>query len=530
MDKVTLPLIVYLMVPAVGLCGAVKAKPNSSSAVGTGFVTRSGPTLYLNNHVFRFAGANIDWLGLVSDTWKDTYYPSAYEVDDAFATIQEMGGTVVRSQTLGIGVNCDKCIEPSLGRFNQEALRHIDYAIKSAGEHGIKLVIPLSETALVCTGEEPVFPLFYSGNMCNFVRWRDSTNIRDFIANPTIIKDFERYIDVVLNHVNTYTGVAYKDDPTILGWENCNGCGTFITRGGSQSDMKSLASWVQEIGQHIKQVDEQHLYEDGSSLFTNDPEVARAASVDIISEEIYPFWDRVMGISQGTSPHTTTPSDVANLAAKVVADGKVFIVREFGWDVNNWKTPEELQKLLDEFLKDSNISGEIFWCLRGHSTDHGYMPVPNPAPASYTKPVPDIDSGDWWAFYYPGKATRWNTLNDMRVRGQMLRTHMYAMNSASPAPRHVIPRAPAITHLDEGSIEWRGSAGADTYSIQRGPKKDGPWTTLCDRCATDVEGSWNDPSPETTSRWYRVIPYSLDGVPGTPSQAQRHLESYVRDR
>ena len=219
-----------------------------------------------------------------------------------------MSGTVVRSQTLGIGLGCDKCIEPSLGRFNQEALRHIDYAIKSAGEHGIKLLIPLSETALVCTGEEPIFPLFYSGDMCRFVRWRDSTHIRDFITNPTIIKDFERYIDVVLNHVNTYTGIAYKNDPTILGWENCDGSGSFITLGGSESDTKSMASWVREIGQHIKQVGEQHLYEDGSCLFTRDPEVTRTASVDIVSEEIYPFWDHFTGISQGISPPTISRS------------------------------------------------------------------------------------------------------------------------------------------------------------------------------------------------------------------------------
>jgi len=526
-----MPLTAYLMLPVVGLCGAGRSKPTSRSAVGSRFVTRSGPRLYLNNRMFRFAGANIDWLGLVSDTWRDTYYPSAYQVDDGFATVREMGGTVVRSHTLGIGVGCEKCIEPSLGRFNQEALRHIDYAIRSAGEHGIKLVIPFSEAAIVCTAEERIFPLFYSGNMCIFVRWRDSTNIRDFITNQTIIKDFERYIDVVLNHVNTYTGVAYKDDPTILAWENCNGCGLFVTMGGSESDRNSMASWVQEIGQHIKQVDDRHLYEDGSSLFMTDPpDAAQTASVDIVSQEIYPFWDRVMGASQGASLHTTTPSDVASIARKVVTDRRVFIVREFGWDVNNWKTTTELQNLLDEFLKDSNISGDMFWCLRGHSTDHGYMPVPNPAPASYTRSVPDIDSGDWWAFYYPGKATKWNTLDDMRARGQMLRAHIYAMNGVSPAPRHVIPCAPAITHLAEGRVEWRGSAGADTYSIQGGQKEDGPWTTLCDRCATDIDGCWNDPNPGTTNKWYRVIPYNLDGVAGRPSQPVRHLESPMRDR
>jgi hypothetical protein len=55
-----------------------------------------------------------------------------------------MGATAVRSHTLGISVGCS-LVEPALGKFNQVALQHIDYAIESARDHPIKLIIPLTD-------------------------------------------------------------------------------------------------------------------------------------------------------------------------------------------------------------------------------------------------------------------------------------------------------------------------------------------------------------------------------------------------
>ncbi len=108
------------------------------------FVTRSGTSLLLNGQPFRFSGANIYWLGLEEvNTSNGIAYPSHFQVDDALATAQTMGATVVRSHTLGISVGCSICVEPTLGTFNQVALQQIDYAIQSAHNYGIKLIIPL---------------------------------------------------------------------------------------------------------------------------------------------------------------------------------------------------------------------------------------------------------------------------------------------------------------------------------------------------------------------------------------------------
>lgn len=48
------------------------------------------------------------------------------------ATAATMGATTIRSTTLGCSVGAPLTVEPSLGVFNEDALRVIDYAIYAA--------------------------------------------------------------------------------------------------------------------------------------------------------------------------------------------------------------------------------------------------------------------------------------------------------------------------------------------------------------------------------------------------------------
>ena len=151
-------------------------------AVQTDFVTRSGSQLLLHGQPFRFAGPNIYWLGLDGNTGS-VAYPTHFRVDDALATAQDMGATVVRAHTLGISVGCSLCVEPSLGVFNDEAMKHIDYAIKSAHDHGIRLIIPLTDNWR-----------YYHGGIHVFTDWRSLSATYLFFVNATVISDFKHYV------------------------------------------------------------------------------------------------------------------------------------------------------------------------------------------------------------------------------------------------------------------------------------------------------------------------------------------------
>jgi mannan endo-1,4-beta-mannosidase len=64
------------------------------------------------------------------------------------------------------------------------------------------------------------------GGMDQYVRWRDistpdgQTWYHDsFYTDPFIKQWYKDWIAHLLNRVNTYNGIAYKNDPTIMTWE-----------------------------------------------------------------------------------------------------------------------------------------------------------------------------------------------------------------------------------------------------------------------------------------------------------------------
>jgi hypothetical protein len=467
-------------------------------------VKQSGTHLILGGATFRYSGPNIEWLGLEGYGPHDAIgprYPSRFEIDDAFDTSAEMGARVVRAQTMGDTVGCALCVEPEEGKFNQSAFQAADYALLAARRRGMKLIITLVGDCATCAG----------GGLGQYLRWGKKQNPQDFFADPTLIAAFENHIDAVLNHMNPLTGVRYKDDPTILAWENCNMCGLVaLFMGGGEPALAQVSAWVETIGQHIKQQDPNHLYLDTSGIFRAYPNALDNRTPELVTFEYYPHWDALLGSGEHTTAATFTRD-----AATVTAHGKAYIVNEFGWDRTDWNSRNDLQNVLDTLAKDSNVSGDDFWALQAHLDNFGFQPIPadtnNPSYAEHG------ESGEWWALYYPGIKTLVNSAEDMAGRAQQLRAHAYLMASV-PLPKHMIPRQPEITSIVLGGlIAWRGSAGAVRYSIERLESGAKEWRVVCDRCATDIDNPWADPHPSLSGVRYRVTAYNGDGVPSNPS-------------
>ncbi|MGH3064727.1 MAG: hypothetical protein ACRDOF_00300, partial [Gaiellaceae bacterium] len=451
------------------------------------FVTRSGTRLVVAGRPFRFGGANIEWLGLAGYGPFDPtgpHFPSNYEIDDAMATAREMGVKVVRSQTMGDSVGCDLCVEPTLGRFNQAAFERIDYALRSARAHGIK-VIP------TIVGDDARA----GGTGCVYLRWRSISvpncsliDMPPFWTDQTVIGDVKEHVKALLEHVNVYTRVAYKDDPTILGWDLLNGGG-------------SPVPWTRRIASYIRSLDSRHLILSG-------PENAGIGGVDVCVSFVYPHWYQPL-------------ASLKRGIAKCKRAGKPFVAYEYGWDKTNYSTLSRFRGFLDSLENAPEIAGDAFWALQAHNDGHGWMPIP--ADTSDPTTARSLESGQWWALYYTGIQTMVNTAADMAARAQLIRSHNYRMGGLR-VPAHAIPPPPGITSVVFGPtsftgrigarVYWQGSAGAKNYSVQRAAAAGGPWTTICARCVTDVDDGFADVSSGAQGSWYRVVPYNLDGRAG----------------
>jgi mannan endo-1,4-beta-mannosidase len=482
-------------------CVTVCAQP----AVSDEFVRREGTHLVFAGQPYRFSGPNIEWLGLEGYGPHDPAGPrfaSRFEIDDALDTAIEMGGRVVRSQTMGDTVGCPRCIEPRKGEFNDAAFQSSDYALAAAGRRGMKVIVTLIGDCAACSG----------GGIGQYLAWEHKANVQEFFRDPALIAAYEKHVDAVLNHVNSITGVRYKDDPTILAWENCNMCGIIAALMGSQASMAEVANWVDTVGRHIKQADAKHLYLDTSGVFPFYSKALDNASPDMTTFEYYPHWAAQLGGGLVTTAATFTRD-----AANVTAHGKVYMVNEFGWDRTNWKTTGDLQEVLDTLAHDANVSGDLFWALQAHLDNFGFQPIP-----ADSKQLPFAEKGEcgeWWALYYPGIKTLVNSADDMAERAQQLRSHAFAM-AGKPVPKHMAPAAPVITSVVLGGlVAWRGSAGAVRYSIERMNPGAKEWQTVCDRCATDSDDPWTDPRPQWGVH-YRVIAWNADGVSSAPSDPQ----------
>jgi mannan endo-1,4-beta-mannosidase len=291
------------------------------------------------------------------------------------------------------------------------------------------------------------------------------------------------HVTALLNHVNRYTGVAYKDDPTILGWDLLNGG-------------DSPRPWTRDIVDHIRTIDRRHLVL--SSAWN-----ALIPGVDVCVAFVYPHWRQPL-------------SSLRDELGACRSARRPFVAYEYGWDRTNYRTVGAFRSFLATLRRDPLMSGDAFWALQAHSRGHGWMPIP--ANTTDRKAAARIETGQWWALYYTGIRTLVHTAKDMAARAQVIRAHNSAM-AGRRAPPHALPPRPTITAV-RPRIYWQGSAGAATYSIQRAPAAAGPWRTICSRCVTDSSNGYVDRA-RTASSWYRVVPYNLDGKPGRASSPRR---------
>eukprot|EP00475_Leptophrys_vorax_P025169 TRINITY_DN35194_c0_g1_i3.p1 TRINITY_DN35194_c0_g1~~TRINITY_DN35194_c0_g1_i3.p1 ORF type:complete len:282 (+),score=18.43 TRINITY_DN35194_c0_g1_i3:309-1154(+) len=119
------------------------------------------------------------------------------------------------------------------------------------------------------------------GGKQQYVTWSKAaggsppSNDTAFFVDPLARTFYKAFVKALVLRRNTLTGVLYRDDPTIFGWELINEPRVYSDPSGDV-----LQAWVTEMAAYVKTLDPHHLLSIGSEGFYGPSTPARAAQLN----------------------------------------------------------------------------------------------------------------------------------------------------------------------------------------------------------------------------------------------------------
>lgn len=427
------------------------------------FVVRKNDKLYENGKEFRFISFNIPNLHYIEDylpfesinPWR---LPDEYEIRDALTSIKQLGGKVVRMYVLSVRRDIDtpdiiRHVEGP-GKFNEEAFKALDKVLQIANEVGVRVIIPFVDN------------WHWWGGPKEYAAFRGKD--RDaFWTDPEIIADFKKTIEFTINRKNTYTGILYKDDKAIFGWETGN-------------ELDAPYEWTKEIAAYIKSLDKNHLVIEGRRSPDLSEEAIKDTNIDVVSTHHY----------RDTKSNLKKITDNQKMAKGI----KPYFVGEFGI-----VPPQEIRAIMDTII-NQGVMGGLLWSLRFHNREGGFYHHYEYNNVSAYR-WPGFSDGDWY---------------DEKLVLNMVREKAYQIDGLTVPPLPV-PEKPRLLEFDDVSqISWQGSAGAQSYIIERKEENKSEWHVIADN-VDDTKYQYrplfNDETAEKGKRYfYRIAAKNESGI------------------
>jgi mannan endo-1,4-beta-mannosidase len=426
-------------------------------------ITRKGDQLFEGNKVYRFFGLaapNIQQNESQIREDRTNRFPDEFEIRDILSGLERTGSRATRTFSLSVYSPDDKNMPvyiPARRTYNEDAFKCLDRVIALAHEYDVRLIIP-----------------FIASQSFGGIRGVDEFSTLSgkpkgsFWTDEEVKADYRHFLDFILNRKNTVNGVLYKNDPAILCWQLGNEFGSYA--GDRKLDYAVwtpiINTWSLEMAAYIKKVDPNHLIMEAGGgdrmAFINDP------NIDIISDHLYEYWNRLGGQPWGLSP-------IALASRQQCKGKKPLMIDEFGLG-----STDNLRRLM-QTIKDNDIVGGLLWSIRGRRRDGGWY--------YHNEGGTPVNS-----YHVPGFAVGF--VHEETRMLDLLRREAYAIRGMDvPAVKKPSP-APVLFLQGEG-FTWRGSAGASFYTIERATGKAGPYTVLAtglqDAVIADVTNF--EPSP-----------------------------------
>ena len=381
-----LVLLVCLVVSSCQPAQTITPTPTSAPAthstpVNDKFVTTSSGKFIFGGHPYYFIGANF-WQGM--NLGVDAPSGNRTLLNQDLDQLQQLGVTNLRVMAASEGPNTEpRRMVPALmdspGVYDQSVLNGLDYLIAQMGQRGLKAVMVLNNYWQ------------WSGGMGQYVSWHEKTPIpypgdygtfmsyvAKFYACDECQTWYRNHIQTIITHINAYTGLKYRDDPTIFSWELAN------------EPRRYPINWINDTAAYIKTLDPNHMVTTGSEgtppgesqnfILTH-----QGASIDYATIHIWPGnW----GWYDPNDPATYDTGESLSIkyfqthAVEAVSLGKPLVLEEFGlardWDpMHDIYNPNSPTTLRDRFYTamfgqvssaialGEPLAGANFWAWAG---------------------------------------------------------------------------------------------------------------------------------------------------------------------
>ncbi len=331
------------------------------------FVRRRGSRFVVNGKPFRFIGANAALMYRDEDRER---------MPETLRQAAQAGIKVVRVWAFGEGGPND--VKPMAdfadwprnhsfrfapGQWNEDAFVHLDKVIAEAAKNKVHVQLCLTNWWRD------------TGGVTQYLRWAGINDAADdgfpfginnekailFYSNPEARRLYREHLEKLATRRNTITGVVYRDDPSIFGWELMNEAQVITGRWGERR------AWFAEMSAYLKSLDSNHMIAPGAWGYRSSSErrewLADHAipNIDYCDVHNYPRDDHDSFVD---SP-AALKEFIGNRAAAAFSIGKPLVFGEFGMGVEGHKGFSQLEWYRGFF--DGSVragsAGAMFWIL-----------------------------------------------------------------------------------------------------------------------------------------------------------------------
>jgi len=353
-----------LRVLVFALISAPAAVSAADDVSATSFIKTSGTEFTVDDRPFFVAGVNNHYLT----------YGSQDEVTRVLDDAVAMGANVVRTFLQPVigsldgswatiwnwrieGDASDLAVrgtyllywDPRVGGMaindGANGMQKVDFLIAEAGKRHLRLIISFLDFWT------------YTGGAQQMRAWYGSTDeSRFFFRDPRTKRDFRTWVSHVVQRVNPLTGLAYRDDPTIMAWELMN-------EGNAQPEALRVA-WTAEMSTYVKSLDPNHLVGSGHAQVIEKLSDLTIPTLDFGTWHGYPLYYKLT-----VRQFNDLITEFCRLAARAT---KPVLLEEFGYARSNRDSAEAYAMWLDTLGRDPNCAGWVVWRLVSRQDSGGY--------------------------------------------------------------------------------------------------------------------------------------------------------------